>query len=581
MDIADSVQETTTGTSTSNITVNGAVSGSRTFGAAIAAGHLTVGGTVPLRVEDDAGNWLDGDFTLASATTLVRTKIGTSSSAGADITLAGAVRKVSLVPTKSWVDSLKIPAQPAFSTVIPLDKPGMSIPSPKTLTGPLTLTMPSSPVLGAQVWQPIIGNGVDTPVVSGADKLDTSADYDIREGIENQFQFFHDGRKPKYVISQVENATPLDNTAPTLSSPTAAANGPNAATGTVTTNEGNGTLFSMASENASETSAAVIASGIQQAISSAGTKTVTVSGLTANTTYRLHHAHRDAAGNVATTATSSASFTTAAAAAVPSTMAAPVITAGDGQISIAWTQPAMNGGTFQDVTFTASTGQTATGTTSPTTMAVPNGTAVSVTGKARNSVGTAANASPASNIVTPAVASEYPRLANLTSKIIESGTGPYSYAADNVAGYGSGGVTSKTRPVSGDASVTSTVTGWTNGVEGEALHGLTTSTTPTYFDTMPYYVFLQADSAGGFYRAGQMGNPNVGVNGTAMGVQNGDLVRRRITNGNFIIEIARAASPTVFTVLHTFAGIPATAYRFQTLLNGLAQAGNFTATGLV
>lgn len=195
-----------------------------------------------------------------------------------------------------------------------------------------------------------------------------------------------------------------DTTAPTLSSATAAANGPNAATGSVTTNEGNGTLFSIASANASETSAAVIAAGIQQAITSAGAKTVAVSGLAANTTYRLHHAHRDQYNNVAANATSSATFTTAAAIAVPSTMSAPIITGGDGKVSIAWTVPALNGGTFVSAIFTASTGQTLTvnATTSPVDFTLPNGTAVTVSGKVTNSVGPAAASSPVSNSVMPA-----------------------------------------------------------------------------------------------------------------------------------------------------------------------------------
>lgn len=197
-------------------------------------------------------------------------------------------------------------------------------------------------------------------------------------------------------------ATAADTTAPTLSAPTGASTGTTTASGTVTTDEANGTLFSMASTNATELSSAVIAGGAAQTITGTGGKSAAASGLAPATTYRMHYAHRDAAGNVATNATSSAAFTTAASATVPATMAAPVITAGDGSISIAWVAPSDGGSAILDATFTASTGQTATGATSPVTMAVPNGAAVTVTGKARNVIGSAAVASPASNIVTPA-----------------------------------------------------------------------------------------------------------------------------------------------------------------------------------
>lgn len=113
--------------------------------------------------------------------------------------------------------------------------------------------------------------------------------------------------------------TPADTTAPTLSAATAAPNGAYAATGSVTTNEGNGTLYYIASASASLTAAQVKA-GSTQAISSAGAKGVVVSGLAAATIYYLYFLHTDAAGNQAATPTRSASFTTAAAPTNPATI---------------------------------------------------------------------------------------------------------------------------------------------------------------------------------------------------------------------------------------------------------------------
>lgn len=111
-------------------------------------------------------------------------------------------------------------------------------------------------------------------------------------------------------VALINGGTP-DTTAPTLSSPTGTQTGTTTASGTVTTNEANGTLYFMASINATET-AATVKAGATQAISSTGSKSVAVTGLTANTLYYMHYLHRDAAGNDSTVS-NSASFTTAAA----------------------------------------------------------------------------------------------------------------------------------------------------------------------------------------------------------------------------------------------------------------------------
>lgn len=105
--------------------------------------------------------------------------------------------------------------------------------------------------------------------------------------------------------------SPGDTTAPALSSPTAASTGTTTASGSVTTSEGNGTLYFLATVNATETVPTIKASGATQAISSTGSKAVSVTGLSPSTTYYLHFVHRDAAGNDSARV-SSTSFTTSA-----------------------------------------------------------------------------------------------------------------------------------------------------------------------------------------------------------------------------------------------------------------------------
>lgn len=82
-------------------------------------------------------------------------------------------------------------------------------------------------------------------------------------------------------------------------------------------------------------------------------------------------------------------------------------TAGDGYVDVAFTAPASNGGSaVLDYTAALSTGQTATGATSPIRVTAPNGVAATATVKARNAVGSSV-ASAASNSVTPTGAVTY------------------------------------------------------------------------------------------------------------------------------------------------------------------------------
>lgn len=115
-----------------------------------------------------------------------------------------------------------------------------------------------------------------------------------------------------------------DVTAPTLSSPTDAANGATGGTLSVSTNEGNGTLFWVVTGSATAPSQAQVAAGQDHAgaaaaasgslaVSATGVQNVSATGLTASTGYFAHFMHRDAATNDSTVA-SGDGFTTEAAA---------------------------------------------------------------------------------------------------------------------------------------------------------------------------------------------------------------------------------------------------------------------------
>jgi len=117
--------------------------------------------------------------------------------------------------------------------------------------------------------------------------------------------------------------TQPDVTAPILTSPTDAANGATASTGSASTDEGSGTLYAVVTTSATAPTAAQVKLGQDdssvtatwsgnQAVSATGVQNITPSGLTASTAYTTHFMHEDAAGNQSVVSTASG-FTTAAA----------------------------------------------------------------------------------------------------------------------------------------------------------------------------------------------------------------------------------------------------------------------------
>lgn len=112
-------------------------------------------------------------------------------------------------------------------------------------------------------------------------------------------------------------STTADVTAPILSAANGAATGPSTAAGGVTTDDGTGTLYAYCSTSATPPSATDLKAGTgavyftSQAISSAGVKSVTATGLAESTTYYFYFLHSDASGNDSAIVSSS-SFTTQA-----------------------------------------------------------------------------------------------------------------------------------------------------------------------------------------------------------------------------------------------------------------------------
>lgn len=81
--------------------------------------------------------------------------------------------------------------------------------------------------------------------------------------------------------------------APVLSLPTAVGTGRYSGSGTVTTDKGEGTLYYLVSENASESAANIKSNGESQSVVATGVQNVSFEGLTLDTTYYLHFMQED------------------------------------------------------------------------------------------------------------------------------------------------------------------------------------------------------------------------------------------------------------------------------------------------
>lgn len=117
-----------------------------------------------------------------------------------------------------------------------------------------------------------------------------------------------------------------DTTAPTLSSASITSIGPTTATGNVTTDENNGTLYSVVSASSTPPSVAQIQDGQNntgaaavwsgnQSISGVGAKSFSITGLSPGAPYYAYFMHKDAAGNTSSVV-SPAQFTTGSYAAI-------------------------------------------------------------------------------------------------------------------------------------------------------------------------------------------------------------------------------------------------------------------------
>lgn len=150
---------------------------------------------------------------------------------------------------------------------------------------------------------------------SGGD-VPANGNYSVRFYIEDKA-----GRISDYSLTEdISLVWGTDSTAPVLTSAAGTTTGSTTATGSVSTNEGNGTMYAVVTTSATTPSKAQVKAGQNHAgaaatfaddvtVDAIGTWAFAATGLTANTAYYWHFMHEDAATNQATVV-SSTSFTT-------------------------------------------------------------------------------------------------------------------------------------------------------------------------------------------------------------------------------------------------------------------------------
>ena len=189
-----------------------------------------------------------------------------------------------------------------------------------------SVTSPSSArVKAGQDHNGIAADDSGSQVVSGTGVQNLSpAPSGLTSETTYYIHFMHENASAvQSAVASGDGFTTADVTAPTLSSPTDAANGSTAATGSVSTNEGNGTLYWVVSTSGTAPSAAQVKAGNDhtgsaaadsgsQAVSGTGVQTLSPapSGLTASTAYTIHFMHEDASANQSSVS-SGDGFTTA------------------------------------------------------------------------------------------------------------------------------------------------------------------------------------------------------------------------------------------------------------------------------
>jgi hypothetical protein len=568
MSYADRVKDVTTSTGAGNITVSGTPS-ARCFpfsGLAVGSKHAIVieGQGTSTEIEVSI-------CTILSATTFSRDTVITSSNADALVNFSAGTKDVFCTVPASQLNKMAAVLTVAFATAIPLTGIGATYMPQQTVSAVLAFTVGASPVQGALVYVRLIADGTNAPTFTGFKEWGGSLGYDNRNGIVNEVQFFYDGYDSWYSISQAVGAVAV---APAASAVTLARSAASGVVGTgVTITVGTNSPLTGA-----QTQSVALSSNV------AGTWSVNPVALSAGTATATSVFTPSATGSATITGTATGTptltngtigYTSNAAATVPAAPTIGIAVAGDGYVDVAFTHNSDGGASVIDSTATLSTGETATGTTSPIRVTAANGTARTATVKDRNSVGQSA-ASAASNSVTPVPTGPLRALAGFTM-LTESGSDPnWAYAGTGGGAFDATGAVFNKGLASNALGSFSCVRATAASLSIQPALSAIAGTSPL---ALASRVGTLLHGSGGPYMV-YLGSSSQTVANTVNALV-GDWLRiRRSATTTLVYEVSQDGGSTWITIF-TQTGAPSTALNFQlqiigpgaSLVNGLTGVG--------
>jgi hypothetical protein len=176
--------------------------------------------------------------------------------------------------------------------------------------------------------------------------------------------------------------------------------------------------------------------------------------------------------------------------------------------------------------------------------------------------------------VVNASAASVIRFTQLTG-INEGGTSPnFTYTGATTAAYSSQlGLSNQGLQSGVDGSMQLTlITSVTDGF----ILGLTTSSTPVAYGSLPYGIYCNGNS--GAYKVITSGSPVAGNTINNLARANGDWVRLRRTGTTVYAEVCKDGIN--WQIYHSWTGVPTSAYKFDLLLNSTTSVGGLVGSGL-
>jgi hypothetical protein len=450
MKFADRLKVTASGLSSQTlavgavITMGAAVTNCRTLAQAISDGAanpfaIKVGDTgVTFNIEDGTA-WQDCECTINSNTQITVTKILNGSNGTSAATFTSSTPQVYNCVPSDWLSRVPVDNFPtSFVTSVPLTQIGTAHMPRQQVGGNLTFSPMAGAVKGSYAEYPLVYDGSSTLTFAGFTEHGSSFGVPTAANIPFTVWFWYDGYTYWWSGSQAATPVAVDLLAPTAGSAAVANATPSVVS--ISASETLDTNFVPAASAFTVTNHTV-----QSVAVNGGTISLTVTpafayndpAQTVTYTQPATNGLRDLAGNLMASFSTPLPISNGVGAPVTAPGAPTIGTAvaGDGYVDVAFTPPASNGGAaITGYTATLSTGESATGTSSPIRVTAANGTARTAHVTATNSAGTS-TASAESNSVTPASsANGNVRLNRAIANCTESSAAPWTYTGTGGSG---------------------------------------------------------------------------------------------------------------------------------------------------